>query len=117
MRLVTLAWALVIIAMFKVLTGDVNAGGEAAHLGGAAAGLYFIRHQRHLHNFFDILGRVDPTSHHYRDKRSAKKTQRTVAKAKRKEDQVDAILEKVSREGITSLTEREKRILEDNSRD
>ncbi len=66
MRLLTLAYLLVGVAMFSIITGQENAGGEAAHLGGAMAGYYFIRHPHHLHDFFDVLGRVDPTSHHYR---------------------------------------------------
>jgi len=52
MRLKTLAWVLLAIAAFTVLqygnTGEGNAGGEAAHLGGAAIGFLLIRNPRLL---------------------------------------------------------------------
>ena len=111
MRLKTLAYALVAIALFTVITGGGNAGGEAGHLGGAFAGFYFIRHTQHLHGFFDFLGRIDPTSHHYRDK--ARGLRPGGAKKGRKE--IDRILDKISSKGLHSLTEKEKKILSEAS--
>lgn len=108
----TLAYALVAIAFITVLTGGHNAGGEAGHLGGAIAGYYFIRRPHHLHGFFDFLGRVDPTSHHYR--RSRRSGRRAQAAAARR-DEVNRILDKIKREGLHSLTEQEKRVLRDAS--
>ncbi|MHC5025936.1 MAG: rhomboid family intramembrane serine protease [Planctomycetota bacterium] len=104
MRIVTLAWGLVIIALIAVVFGGNNAGGEAAHLGGAIAGFYFIRNPQHLHGFFDILGRADPTSHH------------KPARAAPKQSEVDKILDKINQHGMHSLTEKEKRILNEASR-
>lgn len=43
MQLRTLAWVLLGVAAFTVFTQGPNAGGEAAHLGGAALGLLLIR--------------------------------------------------------------------------
>jgi membrane associated rhomboid family serine protease len=100
MRLVTLAYGLVVLAIVTVAFGGPNAGGEAGHLGGAAAGFYFIRHPHHLHGFFDFLGWVDPTSHHYRRGRGAGPR-----------SEVDRVLDKVSATGLASLSDREKRIL------
>ncbi|MCH8343096.1 MAG: rhomboid family intramembrane serine protease [Planctomycetes bacterium] len=111
MRLRTLAYALVALALFWVIRGGPNAGGEAGHLGGAIAGFYFIRHPQHLHGFFDILGRVDPTSHHYRGKRGRSALGRSTARR----GQVDRILDKISAGGLHSLTEKEKRILREAS--
>ena len=65
MRLSTMAYGLVGLALFTVFFGKSNAGGEAAHLGGAAAGWYFIRNPHHLNGFFDFLGKADPTSKHF----------------------------------------------------
>jgi len=122
MRLATLAYLLVAMAVLTLLTGGPNAGGEAGHLGGAIAGFYFIRHPQHLHGFFDILGRVDPTSHHYRGKRQAPRSQPAgpaprrggkswFAKSEPSDQEIDRILDKISNTGLHSLTEQEKKIL------
>ena len=104
-QLRTLAYALVAIALFMVVRGGYNAGGEAGHLGGALAGFYFIRHPHHLHGFFDIVGRIDPTSHHYRG--SSRRASKQI--------QIDRILEKINARGLHSLTNKEKRILRESS--
>jgi membrane associated rhomboid family serine protease len=114
MQLRTLAYALVVLAVFILLTGGRNAGGEAGHLGGAMAGWYFIRNPRHLHGFFDFLGRFDPTSKHYRGPRPSRVGQSSGSASDRRE--VDRILDKISREGLASLTDEEKRILREASR-
>lgn len=112
MRLATLAYAFVIIALVNVIFGGHNAGGEAGHLGGAIAGFYFIRHPHHLHGFFDFLGRIDPTSHHYRGKgrRPDRRAASTVP------SNIDRILDKISERGLHSLTDKEKRILREASK-
>jgi membrane associated rhomboid family serine protease len=105
MQLSTMAYLFVGIAIYTVLTSGENAGGEAAHLGGAAAGWYFIRNPRHLSGFFDFLGKADPTSDHFAFRKSTKI----------KGDQVDRILDKVHRKGLPSLSAKEKKILHDAS--
>ncbi len=112
MRLVTLAYALVIIALINVMFSGHNAGGEAGHLGGAIAGFYFIRHPHHLHGFFDFLGRIDPTSHHYR----GKGRRFGVGTASAAPSNIDRILDKISERGLHSLTDKEKRILREASK-
>jgi membrane associated rhomboid family serine protease len=109
MRLATLAYALVIIAIVTVLMEGQNAGGEAAHLGGALAGFYFIRRTHHLHGFFDFLGWIDPTSEHFRLGRGG--PPRAIDRM-----EVDRILEKINRSGLQSLTERERQVLREASR-
>ena len=109
MRLATLAYALVGLAIVSVLFGVQNAGGEAGHLGGAVAGFYLIRHTNKLHGFFDFLGWADPTSHHYRGPGPLKKGAATPR------HEVDRILDKISADGLHSLTEREKRVLREAS--
>jgi membrane associated rhomboid family serine protease len=110
MRFATLAYALVLVALLSVFLGGHNQGGEAAHLGGAAAGFYFIRRPHHLHGFFDILGWADPTSHHYRHKRAHRARPRKGDRA-----EVDRILDKISSSGLKSLSEKEKRTLREAS--
>lgn len=109
MQLRTLAYALVAVALFLLITGGRNAGGEAGHLGGAMAGWYFIRNPRHLHGFFDFLGKFDPTSRHYRGPGSGGSR----GSASRKE--IDRILDKINRDGLHSLTDAEKRKLREAS--
>ena len=108
MRLATMAWALIGISVFSIFFGTDNAGGEAAHLGGAIAGFGFIRHPDRLHRFFDWLGRYDPTSRHFRAK--------PVGDSAPRKDDIDRILTKISREGLHSLSEKEKRALQKASR-
>ncbi|MGA1046158.1 MAG: rhomboid family intramembrane serine protease, partial [Phycisphaerales bacterium] len=107
MRLATLAYALVAVAVITVLFEGRNAGGEAAHLGGAIAGWFFIRRPNLLHDFFDVLGRVDPTSSQFRGR--GKRRVADVA-------EVDRVLAKIAESGLGSLTERERRLLRDASR-
>jgi len=104
MRLSTMAYVLVTLALVTVIFGGNNAGGEAAHLGGAAAGWYFIRNPHHLNGFFDFLGKADPTSKHFawRDKEST-------------QEDVDRILDKIHNKGLQSLSSKEKKILHDAS--
>ena len=106
MQLSTMAYFLVGMALFTVVFGGNNAGGEAAHLGGAAAGWFLIRNPRHLTGFFDFLGKADPTSKHFawRDRPASQK-------------EVDRILDKIHNKGLQSLSSKEKKQLHDASRD
>ncbi len=114
MRLATLAYGLVAIALFTVIFNRNNAGGEAAHLGGAIAGWWFIRHPHSLHGFFDFLGRYDPTSRSgaaYRAGRVRSKGGSTLDDA-----EIDRILAKIHDQGLQSLTAKEKRALREASK-
>ncbi|MCI0366209.1 MAG: rhomboid family intramembrane serine protease [Phycisphaerales bacterium] len=108
MQLRTVAYALLALALFNLMAGGHNAGGEAGHIGGALAGYYFIRRPYHLHGFLDLLGRADPTSHHYRKKGRGGAAKRIA--------EVDRILDKIRMDGVQSLTESEKRTLQQASR-
>jgi membrane associated rhomboid family serine protease len=48
MRLRTLAWVFIAIAVYTVFTRGSNAGGEAAHLGGAIVGALLMQGERLL---------------------------------------------------------------------
>lgn len=55
LRISWLAYGYVAIAVFNLLMGGQNAGGDAAHVGGAIAGYYFIRRPYHLRDFFEVI--------------------------------------------------------------
>ena len=48
MKLKYLAWGMVALAAFTVIDSGRNAGGEAAHLGGAGWGYLLVRHPQWL---------------------------------------------------------------------
>jgi membrane associated rhomboid family serine protease len=52
-KLRTVAWVLLGIAVFSAFTGGANAGGEAAHIGGAIVGFFLIRRPKLL-NVFEL---------------------------------------------------------------
>ncbi|NRA58432.1 MAG: rhomboid family intramembrane serine protease, partial [Phycisphaerales bacterium] len=107
MKMKTFAYGFVALAFVLLLFGTRNAGGQAAHLGGAIAGFFFIRNTHLLIDFFDVLG----------DSRKPKQP-----KGSRRlrgggggvsKDEVDAVLAKVQATGLGSLSDREREILRD----
>lgn len=101
LRLRTFAYGYVAVAALNLLRGGPNAGGDAAHIGGAIAGAYFIRHAHLLRDFFDILG----------DSRRAPAGTRRARRRGPDPAEVDRILAKVATQGLGSLTDRERRLL------
>lgn len=106
------AYGYVAFAALNLIMGGNNAGGDAAHIGGAIAGFFFIRHPHLLADFFDVLD----DSREPKDKRRRAKKPRKGPSAP-DTSEVDRILDKVSREGIQSLTSKEKKVLERASRE
>ncbi len=87
-----------------------NQGGDAAHMGGAIAGYFFIRRPHLLRDFFDVLGpkKSGPPS----AKGKAKKpVLRGGAKSGATDAEIDRVLDKVRAEGLGSLSDAEKRVL------
>ena len=112
MKLSTLAYGLVAVALFSVIFKTTNAGGEAAHIGGALAGYWLIRRPHLLHGFFDFLGRYDPTSRSGAAYRAGRlKSQGVTADA-----DIDRILAKIHEQGLQSLTAKEKKALREASK-
>mgnify|MGYP001032566901 CR=1 FL=1 len=90
LKLKYFAYGYVGIALANLLLGGENAGGDAAHIGGAIAGYFFIRRSHLLRDFFDVLGDSrKPTS-------------------KASGANIDDILDKVSQKGLGSLTKKER---------
>ncbi len=110
-RFATLAYLLVIVSVASLAFSFSTAGGEAAHLGGALAGFYFIRSPHHLHDFFDLLGRVDPTSRSSK----ARRLGASGGSSPPSSVEIDRILGKIKAKGMSSLNESERRMLRDAS--
>jgi membrane associated rhomboid family serine protease len=106
MKLRTMAFVYVGIAVLTVLFGGNNAGGEAAHLGGAIAGFFLIRRPHLLRDFFDV----------FTDSRKKSPERPPEVRAKPpsppiRDEEVDRILAKVSAEGLHTLTAAEREAL------
>lgn len=110
MRMRTAVYLFTAIALFNLLSNSANAGGEAAHIGGAIAGYFFIRRMHLLRDFFDVLGN------------SSAGTPPAAPPSKRggpvqppppRVDQavVDALLAKIAASGVDSLTKQERQTL------
>ena len=109
MRVSTGAYLFVALAAFNLFIQGKNAGGDAAHLGGAAAGFFFIRKPHLLLDFFDdFLGSSDRSK--ARRVARGKKPRKT-----RQNKRLDEILDKVHKEGMHALSEDERKFLADAS--
>jgi membrane associated rhomboid family serine protease len=96
-RIRTLALILLAIAVYALLSSGRNAGGEAAHLGGALAGWWVARRPHLLDDFFDLFGR--------------KISPRSTRPLPVSEREIDRILDKVRDKGLGSLNDRERETL------
>jgi len=104
LKVSVLVWGLLLLNIFWVMT-DPGAGGEAAHLGGAAVGFVLMRNVRWL-AWADRARAPD-----VKQKVRAAKRERARRKEADFDAEIDRILEKVSREGLQSLTAGEKKLL------
>jgi len=114
MRLATAVYLFVGIAFVSLFFGSSNAGGEAAHMGGAIAGAYFIRHTHLLRDFFDFFGRQTPPKKRRKPGAGRAKAGPTTRQSRRDEvdeAEVDRILSKVATQGLHSLSDKEKKVL------
>lgn len=91
------AYGYVAVAAWNLFRGGHNAGGDAAHMGGAIAGYFFIRNAHLLRDFFDIFG-------------DSRKTQEPSVRTGT-DAEVDRILAKVHRDGLASLSNEERHTL------
>jgi membrane associated rhomboid family serine protease len=126
------------IALFYVIlsfaqSAGPNAGGELAHLAGAALGFIYIKQLQNgndlgkpLQGFFGFIKsffvRQPRVSVSYRNKtqktstRSSRNSSRKSYSNKSDQDEIDAILDKISESGYDSLTKEEKQKLFDASK-
>lgn len=100
----TLAYGFVGLAFLNLILAGDNQGGDAAHVGGAIAGYFFVRRTHLLRDFFEVSKKSEAPG-------KKKKSRRTPGRRGASDDEVDRILDKVQAEGIHSLSEREKKKL------
>lgn len=91
------------IALGNLVLAGHNQGGDAAHVGGALAGYFFIRRPHLLRDFFDVFG-------------DSRKKPVEPAASPQRDGEIDAILDKINRDGLASLSDSEKRTLAEHSR-
>ncbi len=105
MSMRTMALIFLGISVLSLVTGGQNAGGDAAHLGGAILGVLLVKTPSLLawaepRHSVGLKRRLDTMREDHEAKREAHTQQ-----------QVDAILDKVRDQGLQSLTAKEKKVL------
>ena len=108
MTMRTLALVFLGIAAVSVIVGSANAGGEAAHLGGAALGYFLVRNPRFL-DFADRMrwGGGLPVGQPMQQRRTAQRRQQQA----QEDADVNRILDKVRQQGLHRLSAQERRTL------
>ncbi|MCZ6786977.1 MAG: rhomboid family intramembrane serine protease [Planctomycetota bacterium] len=104
MKMATLALILIGIDLLFVFSTSGNVA-NSAHLGGALFGWLYYRYGGRVQHVFSEMDRRA-------DRKRAHKEQRRVVEADKMRREVDRILDKVNREGLSALTEAERRYLE-----
>ncbi len=107
MTMRTMALLFMGLSFLSVMAGTPNAGGEAAHLGGALLGFILVKNPRWL-NWAD---RLSPSA--IQDGVNKGRFERKRKQAVTDQAEVDRILDKVRDKGLASLTRKEKKTLND----
>ncbi len=89
---------LTFIYVVSIFTGAANAGGDAAHLAGMAVGAGYVYLWPRWKNRYKVVSHTDDWGKRFKAYSELQK-------------EVDRILEKVNRHGVSSLTRKEKKIL------
>jgi membrane associated rhomboid family serine protease len=102
MRLRTLVWVIVGIDLFYFVFASGTQVAHVAHLGGALFGWIHYRHAHVIERWFAQM--------------EVKAEQQRMRETEHMRAEVDRLLEKISSDGLGSLTEKEKRFLKRSSR-
>ncbi len=111
---VKLKWIALFYVLFDLIsiTGP-NAGGEISHIGGAIAGFFYIKHLQGS----TVLGQAFQRFSKPKTLQIVSKNYAKNSMVRSKEEEVDAILDKISQSGYASLTKKEKETLFNASKD
>ena len=102
---------ILLVEVYALMVGGRSSGGSAAHLGGALVGALLIR-RAHWLNWADRLRAPHLSPARLKHKARKNALERRLRREQDFEQEVDRILEKVAREGLHSLTWKEKRTLQ-----
>lgn len=117
MKMKTFAIGILVIGVLITFNNWNNAGGEAGHLGGAILAFILMKYP-HLLNFVDHFGSDTKKKKRVVDAQIIREKKiRPRTKINFEDSEIDAILDKVNREGIQSLTEEEKEFLRHHAGD
>ena len=108
MQLWVVAVILVLIDTMQALAGSPGVA-HAVHLGGALYGWIYFRHGTRIEGVFDGIDRMAETSRR-------KKQGKDDARNRELRKEIDRILDKVNREGMSALTEEERKFLKSASK-
>ena len=116
MTLRVMALFLLGLVFLSLLAGGGNAGGDAAHLGGALLGWILVK-RPHWLNWADRPWFSRISARELRQKYQRSRHQKRIQVQRDLESEVDRILDKVQREGLQSLSGAEKRTLQRATRE
>jgi membrane associated rhomboid family serine protease len=108
MQLRTMAMVFLGIAVVSVIAGSMNAGGEAAHLGGAVVGFLFMKYP----GLLGFADRFSGSVGRWKQGRLRAVAEKERQQAAKDDAEVDRILVKVKEHGLHSLTDKEKKTLQ-----
>jgi membrane associated rhomboid family serine protease len=93
----------ILLYVVNIFTGGPNAGGDVAHLAGMAVGAGYVYLWPRWKNRYKTVWHTDDWEKNFKAYSELQK-------------EVDRILEKVNREGVSSLTRKEKKMLSEATR-
>ncbi len=104
MRAKWLGWTLIATSILFTLSGFGSDIGHMAHLGGALTGWFYVRRNGYGNSFW--------FQRYFRERKRQKERYPQMSSHEFISEEIDPILDKISREGIHSLTRAERRLLE-----
>ncbi len=111
MRMKVMAYGYLALAVLNLIFGGTNAGGDAAHVGGAIAGYFFIRNSHLLRDFFDVLNDSRQPKNRPRGGPRLRLVGEEMAAQGPSEEEINRVLDKLRTSGRESLSVSEQETL------